>query len=126
MKIEALTPNLKVENIKNTLNFYKEILDFQVVMVLPEKEPIWALLQNNGFTIMFQQKKSFEEECPHLEKIQGGSFFLYIKISQLDSFYQNIKDKVKIMKHPHVTSYKMKELAIEDCNGYFLVFAEEQ
>lgn len=126
MKIEALTPNLKIENVRNTIAFYKDVLNFQVIMMLPAKEPIWALLQNNGATIMFQQTQSFETECPHLSKVIGGSFFLYIKISELDAFYQKIKSEVKIIKHPHVTSYKMKEFAIEDCNGYLLMFAEEQ
>lgn len=126
MKIESFTPNLKVENIKNTIEFYEEILGFHVVAVLPEKEPIWALLRNGNSTIMFQQSKSFDTEGFHTEQVMGGSFFFYIKISKLDAFYQNIKDKVKIRKHPHVTSYKMKEFAIEDCNGYILMFAEEQ
>lgn len=126
MRIESLTPNLKVENVKNTIEFYKEILQFQAVAILPEHEPIWALLQKENITLMLQQSKSFDSEGFSTEKVIGGSFFFYIKISQLDEFYLQIKNKVKIRKNPHVTSYNMKEFAIEDCNGYILVFAEEQ
>ncbi len=126
MKIESFTPNLKVENVSNTIEFYKAILGFNIVAMLPEKDPIWALMQNNNATIMFQQSKSFEQEGMHTEKLIGGSFFFYIKILQLDQLYLNIKDKVKIKKHPHVTSYNMKEFAIEDCNKYIIIFAEEQ
>lgn len=125
--IESLTPNLKVENVKNTTQFYQEMLGFEVVMILPDKEhPIWALLQNNNATVMLQQRKSFEEEFPHLGNAIGGSLSFFIKIRQLDNFHNKIKNKVKVIKSPHITSYNMKEFAIEDCNGYLLVFAEEQ
>jgi len=124
--IESLTPNLKVENVKNTMTFYQEILGFNIIMTLPKENPAWALLQNNNITIMFQQKKNFEEEYPQLKNPIGGSLSFFIKITQLDNFYNQIKNKVKIIKTPHITPYNMKEFAMEDCNGYLLVFAEEQ
>jgi uncharacterized glyoxalase superfamily protein PhnB len=124
--MESLTPNLKVKDIKDTITFYQEILGFKIIMILPEKDPVWALMQNNNVTIMFQQKKSFEEEFPHLQTTIGGSLSFFIKTTNLDSFYNQIKDKVKTIKAPHITPYNMKEFAIEDCNGYLLVFAEDQ
>lgn len=124
--MESLTPNLKVDNIENTISFYQEMLGFKMIMILPEKNPIWALMQNSNIMIMFQQKKSFEEEYPLRGNRIGGSLSLFIKITQLEDFFNLIKNKVKIIKAPHITPYNMKELAIEDNNGYLLVFAEEQ
>jgi uncharacterized glyoxalase superfamily protein PhnB len=124
-KIDSMTTNLKVESVPKTILFYKDVLGFEISMVLPKENPIWALLKKDHATIMFQQRKSFEEEYPHLGKAIGGSFFFYIKITQLEKFYNEIKDKAKVIKNPYKTSYKMKEFSIEDCNGYLLVFAED-
>ncbi len=126
--MQGLSPNLIVKNMKESLDYYKNILNFEILVTVPEKdEIIWALLQNNNVTIMFQKKESLENEYNTLKnKELGGSFTLFIKIADLDTFYKKIKDKVKILKDPNITPYNMKEFAIEDLNGYILVFAEKQ
>lgn len=126
--MQSLSPNLIVKNMKESLDYYKNILKFEVLVTVPEKdEIIWALLQNNNVTIMFQKKESLEKEYNELKnKELGGSFTLFIKVTDLDNFYKKIKDKVKVLKTPNITPYNMKEFAIEDINGYILVFAEEQ
>jgi len=125
--MKGLTPNLMVENVQTTISFYKEIFGFEVLMTAPEKGiPFWALLKNNNVTIMLQQRKSFETEYSQMTgKPLGGTLHFFTKIEKLDDFYNKIKDKVKVIKTPHITTYKMKEFSVEDCNGYLFVFAQE-
>ena len=126
--MQNLSPNLPVKNMQESIDYYRDILKFNVLMKVPEEGvPVWALLQNGSVSIMLQEKTSFLEEYPHLvDKNIGASLSLFIKIKNLDDFYKEISDQVKIIKTPHVTPYNMKEFAIEDPNGYLLVFAEEQ
>ena len=127
-KMKDLTPNIMVENIQNTIEYYQTILGFDIVMTFPVNEnPLWALLKKNNISMMFQEKNSFLKEYPHLSDIgMGGSLSLFIGIDNIDGFYNEIYKKVKVIKPPHVTTYGIKEFAIEDINGYLLVFAEKQ
>lgn len=124
--MKVLTPNLMVENIRDTITFYKDILGFEVLMALPKDKPIWALLKSGNVTVMLQERKSFEDEFAYMKgKSLCATLSLYIRMDKVEEYYSKIKDKVSIIKVPHTTPYKMKEFAIQDCNGYLLVFAQE-
>ncbi|MCK4265270.1 VOC family protein [Candidatus Babeliales bacterium] len=117
-----------VKNVQVSIDYYQNFLKFNVLMKMPEQgKLIWALLQRDNVSIMLQQQESLLEEYPHLtNRILGGSLSLFIKISDLENFDKEISSKVKVIKVPHVTPYGMKEFAIEDPDGYLLVFAEEK
>lgn len=125
--MESLTPNLMVEDVLSSIDYYQKFFNFDVLMKFPEDEkPVWALLQNSNVTIMLQQKDSLAEEYRHLAKRPlGGSLSLFIKITDLDNFYKKIKSDVKIIKGIHTTPYNMKEFAVEDPDGYLLVLAQD-
>lgn len=125
--MQTLTPNLMVKEVADSINFYHNILGFEIIMKVPEVNPIWAFLKKEDVTIMLQQKESLIKEYPHLSKrTLGGSFSLFIKMNNLDEFFKKISFKVKVIKTPHITPYNMNEFAIEDLDGYLLVFAEEK
>jgi hypothetical protein len=48
-----------------------------------------------------------------------------MEIDDLDSFYDEIKDKVAEITEPQLAWYGMKEFYTKDPNGYILGFAEK-
>ena len=57
-------------------------------------------------------------------KSLGGGNTMFIEISDIDTYHDEIKDRVKIVL-PIVTQwYGMREFAIEDPDGYVITFAE--
>ena len=136
--MNKLTPALMVEDVNKTTEYYKNVLGFQFIMGLPEKSQevlteitkdkqlIFALMKRGNVEFMFQEKKSLGEDVPPLKgKEIGGSFTLYIETEGVKEFYEEIKNKVVIVKDLHTAWYGMREFYIKDCNGYILTFAEK-
>ncbi|WP_314585146.1 VOC family protein [Paenibacillus terrigena] len=126
--MQHITVNLKVDNVKDTLAFYKDILGFEVLMTVPdEDQPIlnWAMVKNGGAQLMFQEKENLEEEYPVLKQESGtGCLTLFVKVVDLESLFAKITGKAEVIKPIHTTFYGAKEFAIVDNNGYVLTFAE--
>lgn len=127
MKIKELIPELLVENIQKSLKFYQEVLGFKSEIIFPEKNPIFVQVSKDNFHIMLYNRSDFQKEIPKLKKIKmGGSTLLYFKVKQIKDFYEQVKDKVKIIQSIHETDYGSTEFTIEDCNGYLLTFSQRE
>jgi lactoylglutathione lyase len=126
-KLLTLTPNVMVDDIDATINFYRDILGFKVVMSVPDKGALdWVMLGYDDIFLMFQSARSMLKEYPMFNnKPIGGSLLFYITVKNVDLMYERIKNSVKIVKNPHVQFYGAKEFAIEDNNGLVLVFAQK-
>lgn len=138
MKVNKLTPNFEVEDIRETVNFYQSILGFSLVMAVPEtqdgieqsladnKEYVYALVSKDTVEMMFQRSDSFKSDVKMAKDIPfGASVSFYMEIDGLDSFYNEIKDKVSEITEPKLAWYGMKEFYTKDPNGYILGFAEK-
>jgi uncharacterized glyoxalase superfamily protein PhnB len=135
--LKKLTPNLMVESVKETLNFYINVLGFSFVMGVspnnnqvqteynPSEEFIYAMLKYESIEIMLQSKESLSADIPVFRnKSVQASVSFYFDTAGLDRLYNDLKGKVKIAKDVAVTWYGMKEFYILDNNGYVLGFAE--
>lgn len=127
MEYKSLMPNLMVKDVKMTINFYKDILGFNVLQNVPENEPfVFAIVSGNNIYISFQEENSIKEELSQLREFnKGGGFTLYITVSDIQGLFDKINVKVKIVKEMHKTFYGSTDFAIEDCNGYILVFSQQ-
>lgn len=137
--MQKITPNIMVADVNATINYYKEKLGFQLLMGVDEKKEVemgdsaikktltWAMIKKDEVEIMLQRKDSLIEEQPEFKGLKiGGTFTLYISMKDVKSFYETIKDKVKIVKEIHKTFYGADEFVIKDLNGYIIYFAEAQ
>jgi lactoylglutathione lyase len=124
----AVTPNLKVKNVKDTINYYAEIFGFEVVVTVPELESEklnFGMVKKNDVVLMFQEKTNLEEEYPELKSdIQTKGLTLFFRVSNIEELYKNIENKAHIIKKLHNTFYNTKEFAIQDINGFVLTLAE--
>lgn len=125
--MESLSPNIFVENMNETLDFYRSI-GFQLEMTVPEtgNDFVWAMMMNGEVTFMFQTLASLGEELPHISRKSGGSLLFYIKLKKVREFFELIKDKVTVLKPLETTFYGATEFAILDNNNYVLTFAEDE
>ena len=127
MEYKDLMPNLMVKDVFKTVDFYQNILGFNVLATVPEKSPfVFAIVNANNVVISFQEEKSIKEEYPQLEKYpQGGCLTLYIHVTDVNGLYERVKGKATIAKEMHKTLQGSTDFAIEDCNGYILTFAQQ-
>ena len=124
--MNTVSPNIFVTDIKKTIDFYKQ-LGFNVVTTVPEQGDIfWAMMTCGNVTFMFQTLESLGNELPMISRQNGGSLLLYIQTTEIRKFFDQIKDKVKVVKELEKTFYGATEFSIEDNNGYLLTFAEDE
>lgn len=114
-----------VEDVTKSIEFYKNILGFELMMTVPEEGQFdFAILQSGNIEIMLQSNKSLIDEIPSLKgRAIGGTFTLYIETEGVTGLYEKIKDMVTVVQDMHDTFYGTKEFAIEDINGYILAFS---
>ena len=124
--MESLSPNIFVSDMSETIAFYKT-LGFQLIMSVPEEgdEFVWAMMINGSITFMFQTFASLGEELPEISRQNGGSLLFYIKLTGLLAFFDEVKEKVTVLKGLEKTFYGTTEFSILDNNDYVLTFAED-
>ena len=138
MKINSITPLFIVNNIQESIDFYKDVLGFTFIMGIDDDKELYleyqkevelgfAIVQNSNFQIMFQAKTNIAIDLNQTfdtdKKIDNN--LIYIEIEGFDKYYEDIKDKVKIVNEPRNTFYGMKEFFIRDNNDNIICFAEK-
>lgn len=115
MKVKHITPMLGTLNLRRTIKFYKENLNFECCGMYPnEDDPCWASLWNGDVEIAFSS---------HDKKLSmTGTIYLYVE--NVDEIWKRLKDKVEIVYPLKEFDYGMREFGIRDCNGYILNIGE--
>lgn len=137
LEAQTITPNLMVNNVTETVNFYVNQLGFTLNMSvnhdksgfhqeLQDEEYIWAQLLNGSVEIMVQRRDSFEEDVPAISGATiGAAATFYMRVANVDALYEQYQQAdIEIVKPIDTTWYGMKEFYIKDNNGYILCFAE--
>ncbi|MFY9094166.1 VOC family protein [Aliarcobacter butzleri] len=135
--MKAITLNLAVKDIKETIKYYQENFDFEVQMLVDESKTIfdtqikeelnyvWAMIHKNNVSLMLQSIESLKEDVGDFFQNLGASLTMYIEVENVDELYLKIKDKVTIYKEIETTWYGQKEFYIKDINGYILGFTSK-
>ena len=125
--MNSLSTNIFVESMGETIAFYESI-GFKVVMTVPEdgSDFVWAMMTCGAVTMMFQTFESLGEELPQISRVSGGSLFFYINIKGIRAFFEEVKDKVTILKGLEKAFYGPTEFSMLDNNNYVLTLAEDE
>lgn len=128
MAFRKLTPNLVVPDVSRTVDFYRDVLEFEVAATMPDRRPYtWAMLGRDDVVLTVQSRESIGSEIPALrERPIGGSLALYIDVDDVDTLYDGLKHRVAVVVDPHATFYGTREFYVQDCNGYILGFASSR
>lgn len=127
--LNSLTPNLMVNDVEETIEYYTDILGFTLLKTVPEVGVIdWAMVKRNNVMLMFQSAKSLKDELPKLKAQKpGGGLTFYIKVDKITELHEELMDnEVEIISDLESTFYDTIEFSIVDINGYILTFSEEK
>jgi uncharacterized glyoxalase superfamily protein PhnB len=102
-------------------------LGFDLITTVPEEGNfVFAMMTCGNVTFMFQTFESLGNELPTISRQNGGSLLLYIQTTEIRKLFDQVKDKVKVVKEFEKTFYGATEFSIEDNNSYLLTFAEDE
>lgn len=117
MNLNKLTPLLCTHRLKETVDWYVNVLGFTCSDFVPDYE--FARVQLNGADIMLA---SANEHFPFDEPGFTGSF--YINTNNVDAWWDKLKDKCRVCYPVETFDYGMREFGVFDINGYLLQFGQ--
>jgi uncharacterized glyoxalase superfamily protein PhnB len=138
VKFTKLSPIFQVDNVKAAVQFYQDILGFNIEMAVPmgecaceqqlsaDKEYIWASVSRDNVELMLQESANFRADMELLQTATiGASVSFYIEIEGLDELFRQVKSKGVTSTDIKTTRYGMREFYVRDLNGYVLGFADK-
>ncbi|MGH9728225.1 MAG: VOC family protein [Candidatus Acidiferrales bacterium] len=130
--IEGVCPLLQVYDMPKAVNFYRDVLGFDVV----EQSPIvrspegeyfhWAMLRQNGTTIMLntaydEGQRPPQPDAPRMAAHRDTS--LYFGCPDVDAIYgRMVRLRVHVAEKPANMRYGLRALTIQDPDGYNITF----
>lgn len=125
----GLTPLLFVYDMPTSVRFYRDLLGFEVAMSSPPVDEVmfhWCMLRLGGAELMLNTEYEFNSERPTqrppLFTEAHSKTCLYIGCPDVDKAYEELKDKIATIKKPVIASYGMKQMYLNDPDGYSLCF----
>jgi len=122
----SIEPFLKCSDIKVSLNFYTNLLDFKVVQA-PDPDP-------EAFMSVYAYLKR-EESFVHLSQHAGDGVFgnvIYVQVNNVDAIYSTFlnnglktQEKSGITMEPLEQTWGMKEFYVADPDGNRIRFGQQ-
>ena len=132
MEWNQLIPELDVINLKETLNFYIDLIGFE--LVYERKEDKFAFIQLENIQIMLQElTKNNKWETGKLEYPFGRGINFQLDMRNIESVYDRLKkNNYEIFVDMEENWYRKdnvmmgcKEFLVKDPNGFLLRFSED-
>ena len=123
-----VSPILGVQNVRQAAEYYRDVLGFsldpeQGVFQPTQEEPggVYAIVKRPEAWIHFQIRRG---ELP-ARKRAGFERDVYIYVHGLDALHDDLMQRgANIVAGPQMTGYGIREIEVEDLNGYRLTFGE--
>jgi uncharacterized glyoxalase superfamily protein PhnB len=118
MKLTELSPMLWTANLKESIEFYLNVIGFDNYEM--SEEWGWGSVEKDSIKIMFavpHANQPFEKP--------GFTGSLYIKCDNVDQMWDRAKQHARICYPIENFEYGMREFAIYDNNGYLIQFGQE-
>lgn len=122
------SPVLGVANVRQAAEYYRDVLGFSLDPVDGVFQPrgdepggVYAIVKRAGVWIHFQIRRG---EMPKRERPSyEGDAYLYV--SDLDALHAELVQRgAHVTQEPRVAPYGIREIRVEDLNGYRLTFGE--
>jgi uncharacterized glyoxalase superfamily protein PhnB len=124
--ISRITPNLIVRDVLRSVEFYRDVLGFELGMSVPDAPPfVFAGMKSGEVFIFLNDPHAAEEELPLMAgRPIGGTLTLYIEVTGIDALFDRLRSRAPVVMSIRTQFYGMREFAITDPDGWVLTFAE--
>ena len=120
--IQQLTPNLPVDSIEPSAEFFSKV-GFQVTVRVPEEGTMgFAILVNGSQQVMYQTRESLKEDDAALATA-GSPVLLYVTVSDLDAVAKKLAGYDQVMEE-RTTFYGAREITYREPGGHLVTFAQ--
>lgn len=123
-QLKGLIPFLIVDNVQESLDFYQYKLGFKASILIPERNPFFAMVERDSVSIMLKHISDEIHPMPSSSRHEYVGFDLYIDTYDPDSLYEEYKDKeIELYKELEDDHDGLRGFSIKDNNNYVLRFS---
>ncbi|MDR3773416.1 MAG: VOC family protein [Terracidiphilus sp.] len=126
--MRGICPLLQVFDMPTSIRFYRDVLGFEVFSTSPPRSPDdvdWCWLKLNGTELMLNTRYEFDSRPPAPDPALIAAHddtCLYIGCPGVDAAWQHLVAQGLPLAPPKVAPYGMKQLYLQDPDGYNLCF----
>jgi uncharacterized glyoxalase superfamily protein PhnB len=121
-------PILGVRHVRQAAEYYRDVLGFSLDPVNGVFQPgadepggVYAVVQRDGVRVHFQIRRG---ELPERTR-QPLERDVYLYVAGLDELHADLQRRgAVILQPPQVAPYGLRELVVQDLNGYRVAFGE--
>jgi len=126
INVRRLTPLLEVFDMPTSLRFYRDVVGFEVVGQSSEGDNCdWCLLQLQEVYLMLNTAYEQDERPPSADPSRVSAHRdtgLFFRCPDVDAAYTHLHDQGVDLKPPKDAPYGMRQLYLNDPDGYVLCF----
>ena len=121
------TLNLGVRSVQEAVDFYRDVMGFDLDATVPETAPFdWAQVSYGKIALMFQTADSLKRGLTLFAiRETGGVQTLLFEVDNIDYLHMRVEGNAKILLNLTVTTYGTKEFTFADPNGYVITFIQQ-
>lgn len=130
MDIKQLVPELVVDDLPRSIEFYTDELGFDLLAKAPEEgKPTWAELGTGSIRLMMQEREETINEMPKLSNTPRGGIMIFVlrlaQIEQVREIAERYSGDERVVLPIRETDYGTVEFALTDPDGYVILFSGE-
>jgi catechol 2,3-dioxygenase-like lactoylglutathione lyase family enzyme len=124
--VRGVCPLLEVFDLPTSIQFYRNVLGFEVVEAAPAGDDCgWALLRLGEAELMLNTAYEADERpaAPDPGRVAAhADTTLFFGCPDVDAAYALLRERGVEVDEPRVREYGMKQLSLSDPDGYGLCF----
>lgn len=125
MTFQSITPNLMVKDMSRSVEFYRDVLGFQIEKTVPDNPPyVFAWMKRDSVDVFLNRTEGAEQES--LTPARPGGVSMYVILTGIDELFASVQTRATVVMPMTKQFYGMREFAITDPDGYLLTFAERE
>lgn len=127
--MQTIFPNLMVQNIEQTIAWYKKNLQATLKMSVPKQSNPdlmrFATLTIEGNDLMLQDLEDIENKYPVIkgQVSHSNGVALNIQVKDAQQIYEKLRKEVEVIAQPQDMFYGMREFTMRDPDGYLITVA---
>ena len=128
MELTGVRPFLGVRDVKATASWYRDVLGFEVTGTIeePDGEWAWVSLRRGAVGLMFNEHHTHEDEpgADHVHPPPTLTGSIYFNVDDVDGLAADVAGKASLDFGPVDQPHGMREIALTDPDGYYLIFGQ--
>jgi predicted enzyme related to lactoylglutathione lyase len=124
-KLKAISPCFLVDDVVKSAEYYRDVLGFHFHRYWGEP-PCFVILLREGIEISLSNPGASGLARPNRKAHRDAPWDAYVWVGDVAVLREELQSKgAKIIRGPKDMPYQMREIEIEDCNGYVLCFGQD-